>query len=172
MRRPEPQGEIVFETPWFKIRSKELPESSPHYFIQTTDFVAVVALNEQGHLLLVRQFREGVGGMTLELPSGHVEEGDTPEETARKELIEETGYEADRFELMSALSPSTSRYTSRLWCFFAKGIRPQPGAQVEKGLEPVFYTKGLKALLHEPEFCSAPNYGALFLAVLNGKMTI
>jgi len=172
MPRTEPKGEIVFQTPWFTVLSRELPASSPHYLIHTTDFVAVIALDEHGDLLLVRQFREGVGGMTLELPSGHVEAGDTPEESARKELVEETGYVADRFELLTALSPSTSRSTNRLWCFFAKDVRPQPGVAIEPGMEPVLYKKGLKALLQEPEFCSAPNYGALCVALLNGKLKI
>ena len=53
--------------------------------------------------------------MTLELPAGHVEQDETPEESARKELLEETGHVAEKFELLASLSPSTSRFTNRMW---------------------------------------------------------
>jgi ADP-ribose pyrophosphatase len=173
MHRPEPEGVTVFQTPWFEILSKRLPGSSkPHYTIRSNDFVAIIALDEAGHLLLVRQFRHGVGAITLELPSGHVDTGETPEQTARKELLEETGHEAGKLELLATLSPSTARFTNRLWCYFARDARPQPGACIEAGMELALYKHGLKALLQEKEFYSAPNYGALCVAILSGKLKI
>src|SRR5437763_11391084 len=101
---------VVYSTPWFDLVAKSLAgHDQPHYSIRTTDYVSVVAVTRQRRLLLVRQYRPAVEGMTLELPSGHVEPGETPEEAARKELLEETGHVADRFELLGEFSPDTGR---------------------------------------------------------------
>ena len=105
--------------------SRRVSKGAPVHItpLQTKDYVSVVAVTEDGRLLLVRQFRPAVGRMTLELPSGHVEPGETPEQAARKELLEETGYLADTFTLLGNLSPDTGRLGNRMWCFFAKGAR-------------------------------------------------
>ena len=121
---------------------------------------------------MVRQFRPIANAFTLELPAGHVERGETPEESARKELVEETGYEADTFELIATLSPSTARYTNRMWCFFAHGARPRRDAPLETGMELVLYGKGFAALLEEPEFYSSGSCAALFAAVVKGKIRL
>ena len=171
--RPEPIGEPVLETPWFDVlASPSANAPDPYYTIRCCDFVVIIAVENAGRLVLVRQFRHGVNAHTLELASGHVESGDTPEETARKELLEETGYTADKFELLASLSPSTARFTNRLWCYFARDARPAPDARPEEGMEVHLYDRGLKALLSEKDFYSAPNYGALCVALLAGKLQL
>jgi hypothetical protein len=82
----------VFETPWFDLVEKLVgPDCSPHYSISTQDYLSVLAVTRDGMFPLVRQFRPTVEMVTLELPSGHVDEGESPEEAARKELQKETG---------------------------------------------------------------------------------
>ena len=172
MHQPKVEGETVFKTPWFEILTKRLPAAGqPQYIIHAPDFVVIVALTIDNALLMVRQYRPAVGATTLELPAGHVEPGETPEAAARKELAEETGYEADRFELIATLSPSTARFTNRLWCFFAANARVQSAARLEAGLEPVLYRKGLAALLHEEDFYSSGSCAALFAALVRGRIT-
>jgi ADP-ribose pyrophosphatase len=129
-------------------------------------------LDTQKRLLLVRQFRRGVGGMTLELPAGHVESGETPEMAARKELMEETGHEASAFELLAILSPSTPRFTNRLWCYFASEAHPSLHSEtsVEAGITPVYYTGSLSALLADHEFISTGSHAALLHAVVRRKL--
>lgn len=163
-------NKIVFETPWFNIQATE--DHPPHYLIAQADFVVVVATDPEGRLLLVRQFRPAVMQMTLELPAGHVNPGETPEQSARKELLEETGYEAPEFELLGTLSPSTARFTNRMWCFFAQAARLSPDheKQLEAGLQPILYDHGLTRLLAEPEFFSAASHAALLRAVWRGRL--
>jgi 8-oxo-dGTP pyrophosphatase MutT (NUDIX family) len=120
----------------------------------------------------VRQFRHAVAEMTLELPAGHVEKGETPEQAARKELLEETGHVAERLEFLASLSPSTSRFTNRMHCYFAWNAKPAPDAEIERGLKCVRWSKDLKALLQEPEFYSCGNWAALMAAVACGKLEI
>ena len=156
MQPPPASNEIVFETPWFKILAQHPPGShQPYYAIQSSDFAVVIALNSQGQLLLVRQFRAPFGGYTLEPPAGHVEPGETPEEAARKELCEETGHEAGQLELIAKLSPSPARNTNRMWIYFAANVRPaiRPAHPREAGVECVFHTGGVRLLVRNREFC-------------------
>jgi ADP-ribose pyrophosphatase len=71
---------------------------------------AVVAVDHDGNVLLVRQFRPAVGAHVLELPAGIVDPGESPLECARRELKEETGVTAD------ALEPLATFYSSPGFC--------------------------------------------------------
>jgi 8-oxo-dGTP pyrophosphatase MutT (NUDIX family) len=170
-----PMQKVVFDTPWFQIVERNPPDYlSPHYSLQTRDYVGIIAIDLSGCILLVRQFRPTLWEKTLEIPSGHVEEGQKPEEAARIELYEETGHEVDRMELLCDLSPDTGRIGNRMWCFFAGNARPtsNPNYQPEAGVDFVRYESGVRDLLQEKEFCSALNRAALFAAVEKGKIAL
>lgn len=172
MSENRPERKTVFATPWFQVQEAASGGKHPNYSINSLDFVCIIAVTEKKELLLVRQFRHAVAAMTLELPAGHVEKGETPEQAARKELLEETGHIAEKFELLASLSPSPARFTNRMWCYFAGNARPAPGAEVEAGLNCVRWTKDLKALMQEPDFYSGGNWAALLAAVAQGKLKI
>ena len=71
--------EVPFSTPWFEIVGKTMREGeSPYYSLRLPDYVSVVALTEDGKVLIVRQYRPAVEHHTLELPSGLVDPGETP----------------------------------------------------------------------------------------------
>jgi len=163
------ERKTVFATPWCQVLAAPAPDGGqPHYVIQGADFVVIVALTPQNQLLLVRQFRMAAAAVTLELPAGHVDPGETPEQAARRELLEETGYEADAFKLLGALSPSVARFTNHMWCFFAANARPAVGAETQReaGVDLILYERGIRALIEEKEFYSAPSCAALLLATL------
>ena len=173
MNEPRQDREIVFATPWFQVLAAPAPDGGqPHYVIQANDFVVIVAVNRQGRILLVRQFRPAAAAVTLELPAGHVEPGETPEQAARRELLEETGHEADAIKLLATFSPSVARFTNRMWCFFAADARPASGAEAQReaGVDLILYERGVRALIEEKEFYSAPSCTALLLAALRGEL--
>ena len=71
---------VVFSVPWFDVVARKAEGSaSPYYILRTCDHVTVLAATAEGPLLMVRQYRPAVERETLELPSGHVEEGELPE---------------------------------------------------------------------------------------------
>ena len=159
MSAPLPPRKPVFITPWFRVlEAASATGGPPNYSIEAPDFAMVIALTLEGQLLLVRQFRHAVGKMTLEVPAGHVEVGESPEEAARKELLEETGYIAETFGLLATLSPSTARFTNRIWCFFAADAKPAPDAEQrrEAGIDLVLYGRSWRELLQEPDFLQRP----------------
>jgi 8-oxo-dGTP pyrophosphatase MutT (NUDIX family) len=175
MTNVDPPEEVVWACQWFEIVAKRPPLfTEPHYSIRTKDYVSVVAVDTQGCLLLVRQLRPAVNGLTLEIPSGHVEPGETPEEAARKELLEETGHIADKFELLAKLSPDTGRLGNHMWCFFAGNARLATAStfRVEAGIDCLRFEGRLRDLLGEKNFCSALNWAALLAAVRSGRLHI
>lgn len=82
----------------------------------------VAALDEEGRVLLVRQYRFGVKEELLELPAGKLEEGEDPAATAARELEEETGYTAASLTKLTELLPTPAYCTERIYLYQAHGL--------------------------------------------------
>ena len=159
--------EIAFETKWFQVEAKHTDaDPQPYYSLKLPDYVAVVAYTERGDVVLVRQFRPAIEATTLELPSGLIDGPDGPEVTARRELMEETGYEAGEMSHLGTLYSDTGRMQNRLWCYLAKNVRPVPGWKPEEpGIETVVVTPAeLAAAQRDGRFMHALHLAALQLA--------
>jgi ADP-ribose pyrophosphatase len=128
----------VFATDWFSLEERQLSSGGEPYFaLKCPDFISIVALTANDELVLVRQYRPAVEEYTLELPSGHVDLGETPLAAAARELTEETGYVGSTIEEMAIIYPSTGRMSNRLFCFFTKAHFLSNVWQPEPGLEPI-----------------------------------
>ncbi len=86
------------------------------------DAVAILPLDEQNNVLLVRQFRKAVEQDLLEIPAGVVEEGEEPLATARRELAEEAGLAADKLERLAGFYTSAGFSTEYMHVFLATGL--------------------------------------------------
>ena len=96
-------------------RRREIVEHAPG--------AAVLAVDEHGHVLLVRQYRAAVDAWLLELPAGIVDPGEEPVACARRELEEETGYTVERLEPLARFYPSPGFCTELLHVFLGLGLR-------------------------------------------------
>lgn len=164
--------QVAFSTPWFDIIAKRIDDQPlPHFTVKPADYVTIVATDPEGRFLLVRQFRPVVETETIELPGGLVEPAETPEMAARRELTEETGYEADHFEALGTFTPDVGRLGNRLWCFAASGVRPlTPAPVLHDGITLLRYTRDeLVACLRDLRCDGALTFAVLMLAALRGR---
>jgi ADP-ribose pyrophosphatase len=117
--KPKPwktlSSKLVYENPWMSLREDvaEMPNKQTTIYGVVTfgDCVGVVPFVDDEHLILVRQFRYVYGeNHRWEIPTGGVKDGETLEQAAQRELVEEAGYRAGRLVHIS------SYYTSKCIC--------------------------------------------------------
>lgn len=168
--------EVALATPFFQLIAKRLVgqgAGEPYYSLNLSDYVSVVATTVAGEIILVRQFRPAVEAVTLELPAGHVEPGQEPDEAARVELAEETGFTADRLTLVGCLKPDTGRLGNRMWVYAAAGAKRLDAWQPEAGVAVTLVpATDLPRRLADGTFDHALHVASLFLAVRAGFITL
>lgn len=87
------------------------------------DWCNVVAETEAGEIVLVWQYRFGTDALSLEVPGGVIDPGESPEAAAIRELREETGYEAASVELLSVVEPNPALQNNRCFTYVARGVK-------------------------------------------------
>jgi 8-oxo-dGTP pyrophosphatase MutT (NUDIX family) len=117
----------LFRHKLFELRHEELerPEEGRRREALVLDapaWVNVVAVDAGERVLLVRQWRFGIGAPTLEIPGGMVDPGETPLAAAARELVEETGYRAARWTELGAVDPNPAFLTNRCTTFLAEQL--------------------------------------------------
>ncbi len=133
-------GETAFEGSQFTVRVERFRyadgEEVERELVRRMDAAAVVAYDDE-HVWLVRQPREAILQHTLELPAGKLDvEGESPLQTAQRELAEEIGCEAERWEQVRSYCPSSGYSDEVVHLFAATGLRPSdlepdPGERIE-----------------------------------------
>lgn len=91
--------------------------------------VTIVPVDAQGTVILVRQFRTPAQQTLLECPAGTMEEGETPEQAVHRELLEETGYRAQRLVRLGGFWMSPGFCTEFMHAYLALGLEPGPAQQ-------------------------------------------
>ena len=86
--------------------------------------VCVVAVTNEGKVLMVRQYRYTMGEELLEIPAGKLEKGEDPFECAMRELSEETGYTATKWIDLDVIYPSAGVYSEMLYQYLALDLQP------------------------------------------------
>ncbi|MGK7873336.1 MAG: NUDIX hydrolase [Xenococcaceae cyanobacterium] len=130
------------------------------------DYVSIIAVTEGQDILLVRQYRPVVESYTLEVPSGHVDPGESPADAAKRELLEETGYRAENVELLGNFLPDSGRLENEMWCYYASGV-VRTTSVTEIGIEVILHDyKNIMKLVAEGKIQNALHVGAILLAKL------
>jgi len=109
------------------------PDPAVHQFVvlEAPDWVNVVPITPEGCVVLVRQFRHGLRQTMWEIPGGVMEPHESPEETALRELREETGYLAECLERLGSVHPNPAFLNNVCHVFLAKNCRPLKVANPE-----------------------------------------
>jgi ADP-ribose pyrophosphatase len=108
-----------------RLRYLPQPDGTRHLreIVEHAPGAAVVAVDDDGQVLLVRQLRPAVDAALLELPAGLVDDGEAPIDCARRELAEETGFAATTLEPLLRFYTSPGFSTELIHLFVATGLR-------------------------------------------------
>jgi ADP-ribose pyrophosphatase len=91
-------------------------------FIEHPGAAAIVALTNEGSVVLVRQYRHPLKGYIWEIPAGTLDRGETALDGARRELVEETGYAAAQWRQIGEITPVPAYSDERIHLFLATGL--------------------------------------------------
>ena len=94
--------------------------------VEHGDVAAIVPIDADGNVVLVRQYRLPAGDSLLEIPAGGVDEGESVEAAAQRELQEETGYRAERLERLGGFYVSPGYCTEFIHVFLAMDLVEDP----------------------------------------------
>ena len=111
------------------VESPHTGEHHPFYRIDSEDWVNVVPVTPEGEIVMVRQYRHGARHVTLEIPGGIVDPGETPAEAAARELLEETGYRGDAPVPIGAVNPNPALFGNACHSFWIANARPVAAIQ-------------------------------------------
>jgi 8-oxo-dGTP pyrophosphatase MutT (NUDIX family) len=121
---------------WLEVREQRVRlgngnEIEQFHLINGPHWTAVLCLTSDRQVVLVRQYRHGLGGPSLELPAGVIEPSEAPIDAARRELLEESGFEAASIEHLLSTAPEPSRSSTRAHFFFAQGAHAVSAQQLD-----------------------------------------
>lgn len=160
----------AIDTPYLRIRRDRiaLPDGTivDDYFVrESRGYVIVFALTADGDVVLVRQYKHGVGKVLLELIAGAIDEGEDPRQTAIRELAEETGYAAESVEYVRSFVTDPTNANTVAHVFVARGSY-RAGEQhldvTENITVELAALERLRDMIRSGEIESMPHVGAIY----------
>jgi 8-oxo-dGTP pyrophosphatase MutT (NUDIX family) len=166
----------IVDTPYFKLRCEQVevpdgPTIPDYYIIENRGWVGVVPLTEDGRFLINRQYKHGLGRVVLEFPAGAIDAHETdPLETARRELMEETGYSFsdEQVEFLAHMYASPTSAVTEIWWYLARGVRQTgiPKDDPVEFIETQLVTPAeLLNLIHSGRFAVQGQISAAYMAL-------
>lgn len=134
--------------------------------------VAIVPVTAEREVILVRQFRYAVGETLLEIPAGKIESGEEPVECARRELLEETGYRADKMEKLCTIFTTPGFTTEKIHIFLATELTCESQSLDEDEFIDVLTVPLDRAveMILSGEICDAKSAVGIFAALAAKKL--
>lgn len=136
--------ELLDGRPWLRVWAEDvhLPQGGAiegFYTIEMPDYVMVVALTPDAQVVIVRSYKHGPRRVSISLPAGYLEAGEAPLAAAQRELIEESGYQADSWQPLGSFVNDGNRGGGSGHLFLARNARqvaaPQSGDHEEMRIE-------------------------------------
>jgi 8-oxo-dGTP pyrophosphatase MutT (NUDIX family) len=127
----------IADTKLFNLESRliQAEQKSPTEVVvlEAPDWVNVVAVTDEGRVVLIEQYRHGIQLITLEIPGGVVDPGETPQNAAERELLEETGYSARDWTLLGTVRPNPAFLSNSCYTYLAGGAHRLQDQHLDPG---------------------------------------
>ena len=167
------ESKQLFSEPWFTVRKDicELPNGKKHgsyYILEYPSWVSCFALTEDNKVVMVRQYRHGLGVISTELPGGVVDKGEDLETAIKRELKEETGYEFDSIENIGKVAPNPATSNNYMHMFLAKGGKKVADQNLDQteDIEVLFYSiDEVKELVRQNKIVQSLHTACIFYAL-------
>jgi ADP-ribose pyrophosphatase len=167
------ESEYLFKEPWLTVRKEkcELPNGKimqAYYTLEYPTWVNAFALTEDNQVIMVKQYRHGLGIISTEIPGGVVDEGEDPETAMKRELLEETGYEFKSLQPLGVISANPATSTNYTHMFLATGgkkVSEQKLDETEDVEVCIYSIAEVKKLLRENKIMQALHVSSIFYAL-------
>src|SRR5476651_999304 len=130
-------SKYIHKGPWATLRIDrcEMPSGKivdDYYVLEYSNWVNAVAITEDNMVLMVKQYRHAAGIISLEIPGGVIDGDESPVEGLRRELLEETGYQFDDFELLCTVYGNPSTANNQTFTYLARGGKKVQGQALDE----------------------------------------
>ncbi|PWK80218.1 NUDIX domain-containing protein [Mucilaginibacter oryzae] len=164
----------IHKGPWATLRIDkcEMPSGKiveDYYVLEYPNWVNAVAITEDNKVLMVKQYRHAAGVVSLEIPGGVVDPGEDAVHAIRRELLEETGYQFDEFELICTVYGNPSTANNQTFTYFTKGGKKVQGQHLDEHEELIveeYTVDEVKQLLLNNEIKQAMHCAGLFYGMI------
>ena len=117
----------ISPSPWFPLfkHKVKLPNGrivDDYFLSKVGDVAMIVPITKKGEIVFVRQYKHGAGDIIIELPAGRIKTGHNPEEVAKNELEEETGYHVKQLFHLGTIYGEPSKDTFKVYGYLARDI--------------------------------------------------
>lgn len=149
----------------------ETPEGKiieEYFVVEMPTTVCAVALTEEGEVLMVRQYRHPLKETLLEIPGGFIDKNETPEQAAKRELKEETGYEFSSFTNLGKVAANPGVLDNFTYLFLAQGGKKTADQKLDDNEELVVETISvdhLKELFLQNKIVQSLHMNCIFFAL-------
>ncbi|MCR4605760.1 MAG: NUDIX hydrolase [Eubacterium sp.] len=186
----EVKTEHIVNDKWIDFRRSayKFPDGTiyePFYSYSRRNFVVIVATDEDGKYICVRQFRQGIGKVTTEFPAGGIERKDGKEygapdeeaedalEAAKRELQEETGYVSDEWEKLLIVPSNATIADNYAYLYAARNCRKTSGQDLDETefLNVSLYPRyEVEEMIRSGRFEQAIHIAAYYMSVYYNKL--
>lgn len=131
-------SEYLSREPWFTVRRErvELPNGyviPSYYVLEYPAWVCILGVTKEGKMVLIRQYRHGLGNVSYELCAGVCDDTDVScMEAAKRELLEETGFGGGEWQEWMVESANPGTHTNLVYCFYATGLEKISDQKLEQ----------------------------------------
>lgn len=121
-------SEMIYEGAILNLRKDKVEvingRTSYREIVEHNGGVAMIAVKDDGKVIMIRQFRKPIEKVIMEIPAGKIEKGEEPYDTAVRELKEETGYTAGKIEYLTKFYPSVGYSMEALYIYLCTDLAP------------------------------------------------